>query len=48
MILCYTTVLIDFSLSVEAATVIFIYRRGSAIPSDKQGKSGFIYNLVEK
>ena len=41
-------VFLDFSLSVEAATIIFIYGRGSAIPSDKQGKSGFIYNVVKK
>ena len=32
-------VLIDFSLSVKAATFIFISERGSAISSAKQGKS---------
>ena len=40
-------VLLDFSLSVKAATLIFISRRGSAISSAKQGKSGSIYNLVK-
>ena len=37
----------DFSLSVKAATLIFISGRGSAISSAKQGKSGSIYNLVK-
>ena len=41
-----TLVLIDFSLTVKAATLIFISGRGSAISSAKQGKSGSIYNLV--
>ena len=41
-------VLIDFSLTVQAATLIFISGRGSAISSPKEGKSGFIYNLVKK
>ena len=40
-------VLIDFSVTVKAATLIFISWRGSAITSAKQGKSGFIYNLVK-
>ena len=40
-------VLLDFSLTVKAATFIFISGRGSAISSAKQGKSGFIYNLVK-
>ena len=39
-------VLIDFSLTVKVATLIFISGRGSAISSAKQGKSGFIYNLA--
>ena len=39
-------VLIDFSLSVKAATLIFISGSGSAISSAKDGKSGFIYNLL--
>ena len=39
-------VLVDFSLSVKAATLIFISGCGSAISSPRQGKSGFIYNLV--
>ena len=41
------TVLKDFSLTVKAATLIFISGRGSAISSDKEGKSGFIYVLVK-
>ena len=40
-------VLIDFSLSVKVATLIFISGRGSAFSSPKKGKSGFIYNLVK-
>ena len=40
-------ILIDFSLTVKAATLIFISGRGSAISSAKQGKSGSIYNLVK-
>ena len=42
-----TSVLIDFTLSVKAATLIFISERGSAISSAKQEKSGSIYNLVK-
>ena len=38
--------LLDFSLTVKAATLIFISGCGSAISSAKEGKSGFIYNLV--
>ena len=44
---CLLLVLIDFSLTVKAATLIFISGRGSAISSAKEGKSGFIYNLVK-
>ena len=40
-------VLLDFSLNVKAATLIFISGCGSAISSAKEGKSGFIYNLVK-
>ena len=43
-------VLIDFSLTVKAVTLIFISGRCSASPSAKEGKSGFIYtfcNLVK-
>ena len=36
-----------FSLTVKAATLIFISGRGLAISSAKQGKSGSIYNLVK-
>ena len=39
-------VLLDFSLTVKAATLIFISGRGSAISSAKQGKSGSNYNLL--
>ena len=38
-------VLIDFSLTVKATTLIFISGRGSAIASAKQGEPG--YNLVK-
>ena len=40
-------ILIDFSLTVKAVTLIFISGRGSAISSAKEGKSGFIYSLVK-
>ena len=40
-------VLLDFSLTVKAATLIFISGCGSPISSAKKGKSGFIYNLVK-
>ena len=43
----YCTVVLDFSLTVKAATLIFIFGCGSAISSAKEGKSGFIYNLVK-
>ena len=39
--------LIDFSLTVKAATLIFISGRGSDIPSANEGKSGSIYNMVK-
>ena len=42
-----TFILLDFSLTVKAATLIFIFGLGSAISSTKQGNSGFIYNLVK-
>ena len=42
-----TNILKDFSLTVKAATLIFISGRGSAISSANQGKSGSIYNLVK-
>ena len=41
-------ILIDYSLTVKAATFMFISGRGSAISSPKEGKSGFIYNLSKK
>ena len=40
-------VLIEFSLSVKAVTLIFISGRCSASSSFKQEKSGSIYNLVK-
>ena len=40
-------VLVDFSLTVKVATLIFIPGCGLAILSAKEGKSGFIYNLVK-
>ena len=36
-------ILIDFSLTVRAATLIFISVCGSAISSAMEGKSGFIF-----
>ena len=38
---------LDFSLTVKAATLIFIPGCGSAISSAEEEKSGFIYNLVK-
>ena len=43
-----SNVLLDFSLTVKAATLIFISGCRSAISSAKEGKSGFIYNLVKR
>ena len=43
----YSPILLDFSLTVKAATIIFISGRDSAISSAKEGKSGFINNLVK-
>ena len=40
-------VLLDFSLSVKAATLKFISGCGSAISSAKAGKFGSIYNLAK-
>ena len=37
----------NFSLTVKAPTLIFISGRGWAISSAKEGKLGFIYNLVK-
>ena len=42
-----TFILLDFSLTIKAATLIFISGCGSAISSAKEGKEGFIYNFVE-
>ena len=43
----FMELLIDFSFTVKAATLIFISGHGSAISSAKQGNSGPIYNLVK-
>ena len=43
----WLNVLLDFSHTVKAATLIFISGRCSAILSAKEGKSGYIYNLVK-
>ena len=40
-------ILLDFSLTVKAETLIFISGRGSTISSTKQENSGLIYNLVK-
>ena len=40
-------VLTYFSLTVTAATLIFIPGRDAAILSAKEGQSGFVYNLVK-
>ena len=40
-------ILLDFSLTVKAATLTFISGCGSAISFTEEGKSGFIYNLVK-
>ena len=40
-------ILLDFSLTVKAAALIFISGCGSTISSAKEGKSSFIYNLVK-
>ena len=42
-----TTSIIRLFASVEVATLIFISGRGLAISFAKEGKSGFIYNLVK-
>ena len=40
-------ILLDFSLTVKAVTLIFISGCGSSISSAKEGESGCIYNLVK-
>ena len=42
-----TFVLLDFSLTVKAAILIFISGCGSASSFATEGKSGFIYNLIK-
>ena len=39
--------LLDFSLSVKAATLIFISGCDSALSSAKEGESDLIYSLVK-
>ena len=46
-VLRFSDVLIDFSLTVKEATLIFISGRGLAISFAKEGKSGFIHNFVK-
>ena len=46
MVTSHIYVLLDFFLTVKAATLIFISGRGSAISSAKQGTSGSIDNLM--
>ena len=41
------SVILDFLLTVKAATLILISGCGLAISSAEEGKSGFIYNLVK-
>ena len=48
VLLSVNTLLLDFSITVKAATLIFISGCGSAISSAKEGKSGFVYNLVKR
>ena len=43
----YMAILLDFLLTVKAATLIFISGCGLAISSAKEGISGFIYDLVK-
>ena len=43
----YSLSILDFSLTVKTATLIFISGCGSAISSAKEGKSDFVYNLVK-
>ena len=43
----YIYILIDFSLTVKAATLMFMSGHGSAISSAKEGKSGSIDNLIK-
>ena len=43
----FRQILLDFSLSVKAATLIFISGCGWAISSAMEGKSGCIYKLVK-
>ena len=40
-------ILLDFSLTVKVATLIFTSGRASAISTAKEGKSGSVYNLIK-
>ena len=42
----YPFILIDFTLTVKAATLIFISGRGSAISSAQEGISGSVYLVM--
>ena len=48
LVFVWRLILLDFSLTVKAATLIFIFGCDSAITSAKEGKSGSIYNLVKR
>ena len=48
LVFVWRLILLDFTLTVKAATLIFISGCGSAITSAKEGKSGSIYNLVKR
>ena len=47
ILMYHLNVLLDFSLTVKAATLLFISGRGTAISSVREGKSGFINNMVK-
>ena len=47
LVLYFRKLFHDFSLTVKAATLIFISGCGLAISSAKKGKSGFVDNLVK-
>ena len=46
LMLTSSLVLMDFSLTVKAATLIFIFGRGLAISSAKEGKSGSYHKFL--
>ena len=48
MLSLWLPILLDFSLTVKAATLVFMSGCGSAISSAKEGNSGFFYNSVKR